>query len=310
MENAALEILSRQGREDLALLYLGRTHQGSLVEFVESVQPPIPRHEKWVLIVSTLKGCPVRCKFCDAGDDYRGPLSSEEIFEQIEAMVTRRFPDRRVPVPKFKIQFARMGEPTLNNAVLEVLRRLPREYVAPGLMPCISTVLPRGRDVFLLELKEIKDAYYAGGRFQMQFSLHTTDDERRVNLVSFPVLGLAEAGKLGDDFLSPGDRKIALNFAVAKDFPINPEILMHHFDPSTYVIKLTPLNPTDNAHKNHLQTRIDPNNGDGSGEIVASLQAVGYEVILSLGQPEEDLIGTNCGQYVNQYRQRQEIACS
>jgi adenine C2-methylase RlmN of 23S rRNA A2503 and tRNA A37 len=40
---------------------------GRLIEFVEECQPPYGRAERWILMVSTLYGCPVKCLFCDAG---------------------------------------------------------------------------------------------------------------------------------------------------------------------------------------------------------------------------------------------------
>ena len=68
-----IEVLEEFGREDLAKVYVAsvRDDKEKLVEFVESIQPPIPREEKWVLIVSTLFGCPVGCKMCDAGGEYK-----------------------------------------------------------------------------------------------------------------------------------------------------------------------------------------------------------------------------------------------
>ena len=49
-----------------------------------------------------------------------------------------------------------MGEPTLNPAVLDVLDELPGLYDAPGLMPSISTVAPKGCDDFQERLMQIK----------------------------------------------------------------------------------------------------------------------------------------------------------
>ncbi len=301
-----MEIIARHGREDLALLSVARFSDGSLIEFVESVQPPVPREEKWVLIVSTLKGCPINCLMCDAGGNYSGRLSAAEILEQIDAMVIARFPDRRIPVPKFKVQFARMGEPSLNEAVLEVLRLLPEKYDAPGLMPCISTVLPKKRESFFDALADIKNAIYTDGRFQLQFSLHTTDPVKRRRLINYPVMSFDEAGRLGEKLHTKGDRKIALNFAAAEGYPVDTEILLQYFDPSIFLIKITPLNPTESGIRSGLKTQIDPCNGRGSESMVTSLQQAGYEVILSLGEPEEDAIGSNCGQYVNRHREQEE----
>jgi len=300
-------VLARYGREDLALLYVGRTRRGSLVECVESVAPPVPREEKWVLIVSTLQGCPVRCRMCDAGGEYRGALTGEEILAQIEALIAGRYPDLKVPVPKFKIQFARMGEPALNPAVLQVLRQLPQKYDAPGLMPCLSTVLPRGCESFFAELGEIKNSLYTGGSFQLQFSLHTTDPDRRRELIPYPVLNFSDAARLGERFFQSGDRRLGLNFAAAQGCPIEPAVLADHFDPKIFAVKLTPLNPTGRSGHHQLSSRIDPRTGAGSEELVEGLRAAGYEVILSLGQPEEDAIGSNCGQYVSRFRHSQAM---
>ena len=161
-----LKIINTSGNDTLAKVFVAQTSSNALVEFVESVQPPIPRDKKWVLIVSTLFGCPINCPICDAGRKYGGKLSKEEILSQIDYLIKRRFKDGVVNIPHVKIQFARMGDPAFNNAVLEVLKDLPKLYRMPGLMPSISTVAPSNSKKFLEELKIIKDTLYSGGKFQ------------------------------------------------------------------------------------------------------------------------------------------------
>jgi 23S rRNA (adenine2503-C2)-methyltransferase len=119
-----MKVIASSGTEEVALVYIGEMADGNLVEFVESVQPPLPRHKKWVLLVSTLYGCPVGCTMCDAGGYYKGKPSKEEILAQIDYLVAKRFPSREIPCEQFKIQFARMGEPALNDHVLDVLEAL------------------------------------------------------------------------------------------------------------------------------------------------------------------------------------------
>ena len=92
-----MKIIGRAGREDIAYVYLADMDNGHFVEFVESVQPPIPREDKWVLIVSTLFGCPIGCKICDAGGWYKGRLSKEDILRQIDYLVTQRYPYKKIP---------------------------------------------------------------------------------------------------------------------------------------------------------------------------------------------------------------------
>ncbi|MEE9410171.1 MAG: radical SAM protein, partial [Candidatus Heimdallarchaeota archaeon] len=170
-----MELIAKYGKEDLAILYIAK-NQGKIVEFVESLQPPIPREKKWVLIISTMYGCPIGCMMCDAVEFYHGKISKDDMMEEIDLMIRSRFPDGKVPITKFKIQFARMGEPTLNEEVLDLLKELPSTYEAPGLMPCISTIAPRGAEKFLENLIEIKDKYYSNGNFQLQFSIHSTNE--------------------------------------------------------------------------------------------------------------------------------------
>jgi 23S rRNA (adenine2503-C2)-methyltransferase len=268
---------------------------GRYAEFVESVQPPIPREEKWVLILSTLYGCPVGCRFCDAGSHYEGRLSRDDLLTQMEYLVTRRYPDRRVPVRKFKVQFARMGEPAFNQSVVELLEELPGLYQAPGLLPCISTIAPRGRDRFFDSLVEIKNKVY-NGRFQLQFSVHTTHPQLRDWVIPWDKWSLPDIAKYGETFHRAGERKIALNFALADGMPLDREVLLDHFNPDVFLIKLTPVNPTYRARENNVSSRISP--GMEGCEVVCMLREAGYDVIVSVGELEENHIGSNCGQHV------------
>jgi len=292
-----LEVLYQHGNEQIAVVHVARLSDGSRIEMVESLQPPRPRGDKWVLIVSTLKGCPVRCPICDAGGSFSGLLSKEEILAQIEYLVGRRFGDRRVPVRHFKIQFARMGDPAFNDAVLDVLEALDRRLDAPGLMPCISTVAPAGRDHFFERLCDIRDRYYRG-RFQMQFSLHTTDEAIRQWLVPARTWSFARMAEWGHRFHRPGERKVTLNFAPASGIPLVARVLAEQFSPESFAIKLTPINPTAAARSSGLVGLIDPARPETAEETAAPFRDLGYEVIVSIGECEENRIGSNCGMFL------------
>ena len=293
-----LRVIETTGDDELARVFIGELSDGARIEFVESVQPPVPRTQKWVLIVSTLKGCPVGCPICDAGGGYRGKLGSEEIIAQVEHMIRRRYPDGRVLVPKLKIQFARMGDPALNDAVLDVLLELPGRMDIPGLMPAISTVAPWGRDSFMERLAQIKSEFYPNGRFQMQFSVHTTDAEARRKLIPVRTWNLDKMSEYGERFFEEGDRKIALNFAPVKGFPLEPSVIGKHFDPRYFMIKLTPVNPTFAAENFGLAGLINPTDSKQCSEVVKSFTDQGFDTILSIGDTRENAIGSNCGMYV------------
>lgn len=296
-----MKVIEKAGRDDIAIVYLAEARKGTFIEFAESIQPPLTREEKWVLIVSTLLGCPVGCPMCDAGGWYKGKLSKEEIMGQIDYMVMNRFLERKIPVKKFKIQFARMGEPSFNPHVLEVLEELTIKYNAPGLIACISTVAPQGSEDFFEHLLKIKQKYYNGGKFQLQFSIHTTDSELRDKIIPIKKWDFSKIATYGAQFYKQGNRKITLNFALAKHWPIEPAILINYFNPDTFLIKLTPVNPTIKAIENNIESYINPDFPNNIPKIVFNLQKKGYKVILSIGELEENKIGSNCGQLLRRF---------
>lgn len=293
-----MKITATTGESDLATVYVAELADGKLIEFVESVQPPLSREDKWVLIVSTLAGCPVRCRFCDAGGFYAGRLAREDILAQIDYLVDRRYPDRRVPARKFKIQFARMGEPALNREVVRVLEELPTRYHAPGLLPSVSTVAPRGTEQFFTELLAVKTELYRES-FQLQFSIHTTDPEARDRLIPVAKWDFPTIAEYGARFFTAGGKKISLNFAVGNELPIDVGIVRRYFDPGLFVVKITPVNPTAAARRHRLCLPVLP--GRENCPVINRLEDAGYQVILSIGEQEENRIGSNCGQHVLNY---------
>ncbi len=295
-----MRVVASTGREDVAVAYVAETAGGRLVEFTEAVQPPLSREQKWVLIVSSLFGCPARCAICDAGGSYEGKMTAGEIFEQIDFLVDGRYPDRRVPAAKFKIQFARVGEPSLNPAVLDVLNELPRRYDAPGLLPAVSSIAPVGCDEFFERLRDIKNRLYPNGRFQLQFSIHTTDESLRDRLIPMRKWGFDRIGDYGSGFRASGDRKVTLNFALARGAPVDPDVLLRWFDPLDFLIKITPVNPTHRAVMNGIVSHVDPGREEAGVEI-ERLRSAGYDVLLSIGELEENRIGSNCGQYIQRH---------
>ena len=292
-----MRIVSTTGDPDIAVVYVAETENGELIEFVESIQPPKPRSEKWVLMVSTLYGCPVKCKICDAGGFYHGRVSADEILEQIDYMVDLRHSDRKVNTSQFKIQFARMGEPAFNPAVLDVLSQLPSRYDAPGLIPSISTIAPESTDAFFEELLNIKNDLYSDGKFQFQFSVHSTDEATRNELMPVKKWAFEKMAAYAERFYQPGDRKITLNFALAQDSELDPDVMKRYFNPDLFLIKITPLNPTYSAETHKLASFVQ-SDMTRSDTLKTALTSLGYDVIISIGEWEENKIGSNCGQYI------------
>ncbi len=295
-----MRVIKRVEENQIANVFIAENNEGKLVEFVESTQPPLTFREKWVLIISTLYGCPVNCQICDAGGKYQGRLSKEELLFQIDYLVRNRFPDGIINTQKFKIQFARMGDPAFNDHVLEVLEAIPVRYNYTNFIPSVSTIAPKGTDKFFERLLEIKKKNYAED-FQLQFSIHSTDEKQRDELIPVKKWSFSDMATYGNDFYQAEGKKITLNFAPGKNNIIDVGILQRYFDPEKFLIKITPVNPTMKSINNNIQSFINHNNnGDALND---QLKKAGYNVILSIGEWEENKIGSNCGQYVNSIRQ-------
>jgi len=228
-------------------------------------------------------------------------ILNPEMFAQIEYLIQQRYPNGFVPSEQFKIQFARMGEPALNMDVIDLLKNLPGRITAPGLMPSVSTIAPHGTDKFFERLIEVKNQVYPTGRFQFQFSIHTTDPDLRDQIIPVKKWGFERMAKFGEDYHRPGDRKITLNFALAENSPIDADVLLNYFDPDRFLIKVTPLNPTYQAESTGLTSYVDPNNQVAVYPVLEKIREAGYQVIISIGEQEENRIGSNCGQYVQKH---------
>ena len=249
-------------------------------------------------------GCPVDCKFCDAGGGYSGKLTAGEIFYQIDYLVRHRFPSGIPETEKFKIQFARMGEPAFNPAVLDVLEQFPYKYPVRNFVGSLSSIAPHGSDRFFERLLDIKKRLYDTS-FQLQFSLHSTDSRQRDELIPVKKWSFEKMGAYGRKFFTPGGRKITLNFALAKENILDPDKLAGSFDPEIFLVKITPVNPTFKASLHGLESLITPD--EKQYPVIDRLKGAGYDVILSIGEWEENRIGSNCGQYIKALEESCEV---
>lgn len=290
-----MRVLEKMGDPGLAEVYLAefRGDPELRAEFVDACgMAGGDRRDKWVVIVSTQFGCPAGCLMCDAGGGYRGDLSAGEMIGQVEKAFAAH-PDidpRRCR--KLKIQFARMGEPALNDAVLETIEWLGREY--PKCIPCVATLAPYGREDWFASLLGLRGRFR---EFQLQLSINTTDPGVRDELMPIEKMPLEWLADYGREFHRPGSRKPILNFALSDSIPVDPEQAARLFDPEYFTVKLTPLNPTVNAANNELKSFGGEADARELVELrAAQFEGLGFQVIRSVGDWEENRIGSNCGQ--------------
>ena len=86
--------------------------------------------------------------------------------------------------------------------------------------------------------------------------------------------------------------------------PVDPDVLLSHFPTEMFLIKITPVNPTYQARKNGIRSLVTPEKETHA--IIDTLKNAGYQVILSIGEWEENHIGSNCGQAIIHYRRKQD----
>jgi len=101
---------------------------------------------------------------------------------------------------------------------------------------------------------------------------------------------MADRTNYGRDY----PRKITLNFAVA-GYEIDPDILLRYFDPSFYLIKLTPMHKTEMAENNGIKTDGDYTTMHPYKSYEVSLKSAGYDVIVFIASDVEDESAITCG---------------
>lgn len=195
------------------------------------------RGERWMIGVSCMSGCPVRCKFCATGQmkGFRN-LTWQEIVSQVEFIITKN-DINPLDSKEFKINYTRMGEPFLNiDNVKKAIEKITQFW--PNTHHYISTIGVKDSD-----LSWIKD------NITLQISLHSLDEERRNWLIPYKnKFSIEELGKIR----TKSNLKTTVNLTLVdeKDFDINK--LKTYFDPKHFFIKVSPINENTTSKKNNL----------------------------------------------------------
>jgi 23S rRNA (adenine2503-C2)-methyltransferase len=255
--------------------------------------------KKWVATISTQKGCPMNCKFCDVPKfGFYGNASIEDMERQIRTIIENesvRYTER------FNVHFARMGEPTWNQDVLAfgialkgVVRRCGLR--ADTVHPVVSTMLPRANtklENFLHVWCSIKNDLY-GGEAGLQLSINSTSDKQRLELFDSRSLSLSAISKIADKLPMPKGRKYTLNFPVTAQTILDAKELTSLFDKDKFIVKITPIHETASAIENGFEvTGYSDYNVYRMFE--QPLLEEGWDVIVFVPSKEEDSDRITCG---------------
>jgi adenine C2-methylase RlmN of 23S rRNA A2503 and tRNA A37 len=195
------------------------------------------RKDRWMIGVSTMSGCPVRCKFCATGTmkKYRN-LTSQEIIDQIEFVLSKRV-EKFQEAFEHKINYTRMGEPFLNiNNVKEAIFKIDEKY--PKTHHYISTI-----GIIDSDFSWIKD------NITLQISVHSLKNEKRNWLIPYKnKMTLEQLGQIQ----TKSNLKTTVNMTLVEEDDFDIEELKRLFDKDRFFIKLSPINKNIISEKNNL----------------------------------------------------------
>ena len=125
-----------------------------------------------VICCSTQAGCPVGCRFCGAGDAFVRSLTTEEIVEQVDYLISQTNVDP-LNMGRLQVMFMSMGEPMLNlKHLIPALRILYAKYPNAALL--VSTSAP---DIGIQAWWDFTEISQEIGTIGLQFSVHESTDE-------------------------------------------------------------------------------------------------------------------------------------
>lgn len=265
----------------------------------------VPHHDvdlqdKWVATISTQKGCPMHCQFCDCPKfGFHGNVSRYELAYMLETILSN---ESVKYTKRFNVHYARMGEPTFNEEVLGFteydLRHLVSRFIkAETIHPVVSTMLPKyNQDLvrFILEWCRIKNKVY-GGEAGLQFSINSTDDTQRDAQFDGRSLSLQEISDIAKILPMPVGRKYTLNFAVTEDTILDAARLTELFDKQKFIVKITPIHKTNSAVKNGFNVTTEYTDYNVYKQFEQPLLRMGWDVIVFVPSEEEDSDRITCG---------------
>ncbi len=254
----------------------------------------------WYTMLSSQRGCLMNCAFCDCpGHGYHGNVNREDFAYQIRTILDTHYISQ---TQYFQVDFMRMGEPSFNNELLEFiefdLRNIVRDKIdAEIIVPNVSTMLPKNKKMverFIFEYCRIKNDVY-DGQALLQFSIHSTDDKVRKQLMADRSLNLEEISDIAKKMPMPKGLKYALAFAVGNNLTIDTDEVSRMFDREKFMIKLTPIHATYNAIDNGFDTM----NGYSEYSLISGLESrfikAGWDVMICEDTHEEDEDDLTCG---------------
>lgn len=256
--------------------------------------------DKLVVTVSSQKGCPMNCNFCDCPKfGFKGNATLPELITEIMSGVALsgiRHGQR------LNVHYARMGEPTFNNNVITsakyislILMNNNSDVTFETYHPVVSTMMPKYNKHLKGFLQEwIATGFEYGGEdgFGLQFSINTLNENNRNEMFRNMSLSLQEISDIIKELPMPKKRKYTLNFAVTSKSNFDVDLMNKYFDKEKCIVKITPVHKTVEAISENYEIVHD---FDVYEKFEQPLVKDGWDVIVFIPSKEEDQDRITCG---------------
>lgn len=256
--------------------------------------------DKLVVTVSSQKGCPMNCNFCDCPKlGFKGNATLPELVTEIMSGVALSGIKHG---KRLNVHYARMGEPTFNPNVIT-----SAEYIAKILgdknsdvtfdeyHPVVSTMMPKtNKNLKEFLHKWVETGFVYGGEdgFGLQFSINTLDEDDRNAMFRNRSMSLQEISDVIRELPMPKKRKYTLNFAVTSKSNLDVELMNKYFDKDKCIVKITPIHETVEAVDEGYEI---VKNFDVYEKFEQPLVDDGWDVIVFVPSREEDADRITCG---------------
>lgn len=256
--------------------------------------------DKLVVTVSSQKGCPMNCNFCDCPKlGFKGNATLPELVTEIMSGVALSGIKHG---KRLNVHYARMGEPTFNPNVIT-----SAEYIAKMLgdensdvtfdeyHPVVSTMMPKtNKNLKEFLHKWVETGFVYGGEdgFGLQFSINTLDEDDRNAMFRNRSMSLQEISDVIRELPMPKKRKYTLNFAVTSKSNLDVDLMNKYFDKEKCIVKITPIHETVEAVDEGYEIVKD---FDVYEKFEQPLVDEGWDVIVFVPSREEDADRITCG---------------
>ena len=261
---------------------------------------PVDITDKLVVTVSSQKGCPMNCNFCDCPKlGFKGNATLPELITEIMSGVALSGIKHG---QRLNVHYARMGEPTFNPNVIT-----SAEFIAQMLMsensdvtfdtyhPVVSTMMPKSnKNLKEFLYKWVTTGFVYGGEdgFGLQFSINTLNENDRNEMFRNRSLSLQEISNIIKELPYPKKRKYTLNFAVTSKSNLDVDLMNKYFDKEKCIVKMTPIHETVEAVDEGYEIVHD---FDVYEQFEQPLVNDGWDVIVFVPSKEEDEDRITCG---------------